>query len=112
MEKLTKAETAARKLNAIETVKRMAPEGSRIAYVDMSYARSGASRRTAFVVMAPEFGFYRLDNALARACGYPRPKNGEGVLLQGGGMDLGLQAIENLSYAVYGHSDAFTADRL
>jgi hypothetical protein len=98
-----KEEKMQEKYEAIKTLQRILPPGSRVYCILRSVSRSGMSRTIDFYACKKDGPVY-LTGYIARALDYRQDR--ESALKVGGcGMDMGFHIVNSLSYAIHGMKD-------
>lgn len=96
MAKLTKAQKAAQ-AEAIKTLREILKPGDTVFCILRNISQSGMSRVISF--LAPDH--YRLDHLISEACEYRH--KGNGLRVDGCGMDMGFSVVYNLSATLFPH---------
>lgn len=98
MAKYTKADRE----EAIAQLREILPEGSTVHCILRHVSRSGMRRRITFIAILGKDNYLYLDGMIAPALGYSQASHGEGLVVDGCGMDMGFQVVHSLSYALHG----------
>ena len=99
-------------IHSLEQLRQWLPKGTRVFTVLRAVSRSGMSREVSVVVWQP--GVERPIHPNHHVCqvlGLRRGKN-DGVVIQGGGMDMGFHLVYELAHALHGDTDALTQEWL
>lgn len=100
MDRRTKAQRAAdAKAEAIEHLRELCPPGSTILCVLGHASRSGMSRRINFYSDGPDPVY--LSGLIEKLGHYKRPANGDGLRVDGCGMDMGFAVVYDTAQTLY-----------
>lgn len=89
------------KAEALDELRKQLKPGDTVFSVLRHVSRSGMSRRISFCVIRKGQPYW-LDYNIGRALEYSRPSNGDGLRVDGCGMDMGFSVVHNLGYALWG----------
>lgn len=96
--------TQGRELHREQTrkeLRELLPPGTTVFSILRSVSQSGMSRRISFMIFRDNQP-YHLDFSVGIALDRTRPDKGEGLKIDGGGMDMGFHVVHSLSYALHG----------
>jgi hypothetical protein len=92
----------------IATLRAWAPKGTRVFTVIRSVNRTNTSREIGLVLYDTERGEFRhIDHMTAAVLGKRIGKR-DGVVVPGGGMDMGFSLVCDLAQAIHGDETALT----
>ena len=106
---MTKQQAAERD-EAITQLRAMVNPGDTVYTILRSVSRSGMSRHISTIINDKQDGPYDVSYLVARAAGYRRADDG-GLVVQGGGMDMGFDVVYQLGRVLFpdvttnGHKD-------
>ena len=97
---------------SLEQLRQWLPKGSRVFTILRSVSRSGMQREVSVVVFLPgDDRPIHPNHHVCQVLGLRRGK-GDGVVLNGCGMDMGFHLIYELAHVLYGDADALTQEWL
>lgn len=99
-----KAAAEADRRDAVERLRKLLRPGMEVQCVLRSCSRSGMRRRVSLIALDPVTGPFHLDALAARALQWSRVRQypGEGVVVDGCGMDMGFHLVYSLASVVFG----------
>lgn len=96
----TQADKRAEQAEAVKRLLEWVKPGDTVYTVLRQVSRSGMSRRIDCYQLVNGEPHYLTGN-VAKVCGYPFPRSGEGLRVNGCGMDMGFSVVYNLSATLF-----------